>query len=199
MASADFSLALTGELSPGKVLILSLRAVRLYLVRLGMDFGLRGGQHAYRPYAASLPICVPTVEGLFPAAFSFPSRLPVRLHLAVPYGYLHRSRQDRFILLESAHAGHTGAGLLAGSVDLQVDVSAHAAPLPRAREKTGADAGPARQRRAPHPDLALLISTRSSASDYQRPVGKCTMPPFGAGHAALPGLDVLQAPHERPI
>ena len=34
MASADFSPALTGELSPGKVLILSLRAVRLYLVRL---------------------------------------------------------------------------------------------------------------------------------------------------------------------
>ena len=73
-----------------------------------MDFGLRGGQHAYRPYAASLPICVPTVEGLFPASFSFPSRLAVRLHLALPYGYLHRSRQDRFILLESAHAGHTG-------------------------------------------------------------------------------------------
>ncbi len=66
MASADFSPALTGELSPGKVLILFLRAVRLYLVRLRMDFGLRGGQHAYRPYAASLPICVPTVEVFVP-------------------------------------------------------------------------------------------------------------------------------------
>ena len=34
MASADFSPALTEKLSPGKVLILFLRAVRLYLARL---------------------------------------------------------------------------------------------------------------------------------------------------------------------
>ena len=34
MASADFSPALTGKLSPDKALILSLRAVRLYLARL---------------------------------------------------------------------------------------------------------------------------------------------------------------------
>ena len=34
MASADFPFALTKELSPGKALILSLRAVRLYLARL---------------------------------------------------------------------------------------------------------------------------------------------------------------------
>ncbi len=42
-----------------------------------------------------------------------------------------------------------GAGLLAGSVDLRVDVSD---PHTRSqvREKTGEDAGPARQRRAPH-------------------------------------------------
>ena len=66
MASADFSPALTEELSPGKALILFLRAVRLYLARLRMDFGLRGGQHAYRPYAASLPVCVPTVEVFVP-------------------------------------------------------------------------------------------------------------------------------------
>jgi aldehyde dehydrogenase (NAD+) len=31
------------------------------------------------------------------------------LGLAVSYGYLHRSRQVRFLLLESAHAGHTRA------------------------------------------------------------------------------------------
>ena len=77
-----------------------------------MDFGLRGGQHAYRPYAASLPVRVPTVKGLFPASFGLAARLAPRdFRSAVPYGYLHRSRQDRFILLESAHAGHTGARL----------------------------------------------------------------------------------------
>jgi hypothetical protein len=35
MASADFPVALTTGLSPGKVLNLSLRAVWLYLMRLG--------------------------------------------------------------------------------------------------------------------------------------------------------------------
>ena len=74
-----------------------------------MDFGLHGGQHAYRPYAASLPVRVPTVKGLFPASFGLAARLaPHDFRSAVPYGYLHRSRQDRFILRESAHAGHTG-------------------------------------------------------------------------------------------
>ncbi len=80
-----------------------------------MDFGLRAGQHAYRPYAASLPVRVPTVKGLFPASFGLAARLAPRdFRSAVPYGYLHRSRQARFILLESAHAGHTGARLPAG-------------------------------------------------------------------------------------
>ena len=60
--------------SPGKALILSLRAVRLYLARLRMDFGLRGSQHANRPYAASLPICVPTVEGFVPRFLRLSSR-----------------------------------------------------------------------------------------------------------------------------
>ena len=121
MASADFSPALTEELSPGKALILFLRAVRLYLARLRMDFGLRGGQHAYRPYAASLPVCVPTVEGICsPLPSAFPVRLaPHDFRSAVPYGYLHRSRQDRFILLESAHAGHTGARLGRAALGLQ--------------------------------------------------------------------------------
>ena len=40
------------------------------------------------------------------AAFGFASRL----HLAVDYGYRHQFRQAPFILIESAHAGHTGAG-----------------------------------------------------------------------------------------
>ncbi len=85
-----------------------------------MDFGLRGGQHAYRPYAASLPVRVPTVKGLFPASFGLAARLAPRdFRSAVPYGYLHRSRQARFILLESAHAGHTGARLPAGRPGLR--------------------------------------------------------------------------------
>ena len=88
-----------------------------------MDFGLRGGQHAYRPYAASLPVRVPTVKGLFPASFGLAARLAPRdFRSAVPYGYLHRSRQARFILLESAHAGHTGARLPAGRVGLRAGV-----------------------------------------------------------------------------
>ena len=108
MASADFSLALTGELSPGKVLILSLRAVRLYLVRLGMDFGLRGGQHAYRPYAASLPICVPTVEGLFPAAFGFWPCGSLRLPPSVPVSMLQLTRKQP-MLGTLAQASRLGA------------------------------------------------------------------------------------------
>ena len=39
MACADFSFALTKELSPGKVLFLSLHTVRLYLARLGWTWG----------------------------------------------------------------------------------------------------------------------------------------------------------------
>ncbi len=89
-----------------------------------MDFGLRGGQHAYRPYAASLPVRVPTVKGLFPASFGLAARLAPRdFRSAVPYGYLHRSRQDRFILLESAHAGHTGARLQTCRVAIGGDMS----------------------------------------------------------------------------
>ncbi len=91
-----------------------------------MDMGLRGGQHAYRPYAASLPVRVPTVKGLFPASFGLAARLAPRdFRSAVPYGYLQRSRQDRFILLESAHAGHTGARLPAGRAGLRADVACH--------------------------------------------------------------------------
>ncbi len=42
-ASADFSSALTEEISPGKVLNLSLHTARLYRARLRMDFGLHVG------------------------------------------------------------------------------------------------------------------------------------------------------------
>src|SRR5688572_23616189 len=71
-----------------------------------MTFGLRCSQPARRPLPASLPIRVPTVEGLLPASFSFTSRL----RLAVHYGCRHRLRLAPFIQQDSAHAGHTGAG-----------------------------------------------------------------------------------------
>jgi len=49
MASADFFPALTGKISPGKVLSLSLRADWLYLMRLGCSLGFTvAGQLAAR-------------------------------------------------------------------------------------------------------------------------------------------------------
>src|SRR5450631_4325691 len=74
-----------------------------------MTFGFCCSQPACRPRPASLPVRVPTVESLLSASFSFPSRL----RLAVRYGYRHRFRLAPFIQLDSAHAGHTGAGTLA--------------------------------------------------------------------------------------
>ncbi len=96
----------------------------------GMDSGLRAGQHAYRPYAASLPVrvptVIPTVKVLFPASFGLTARLTPRdFRSAVPYGYLHRSWLDRFILLESAHAGHTGARILSCRVAIPGDILEH--------------------------------------------------------------------------
>ena len=61
-----------------------------------MDFGLRGGQHADRPYAASLPVRVPAVQGLFPASFGLAARLALRGSLrlppSVPAGSFHPAR-----------------------------------------------------------------------------------------------------------
>ena len=104
-ASADCSHALTRELSPGKVQNLSPRAVRLPGASR-MTFGLRCSQPARRPHPASLPVRVPTVESLLRASFSF----TLRLRLALRYGCRHQLRRDPFISLDSAHAGHTGAG-----------------------------------------------------------------------------------------
>jgi hypothetical protein len=64
MASADFSGALTPELSPGKVSELSKRAVRLYPPRR-MDFGLR-------VFLASLPLA----PGLSASSCSYGRSLP---------------------------------------------------------------------------------------------------------------------------
>src|SRR4051794_33933164 len=72
-----------------------------------MTFGLRCCQPACRPHPASLPFCVPAVEGLLHASFGFTSRL----RLAFRYGCRHRLRLAPFIQRDSAHAGHTGARL----------------------------------------------------------------------------------------
>jgi len=105
-ASADFSSALTDEFSPGKVQNLSPRAVRLYRSRPWMTFGLCCSTPTRRPRSASLPVRIPTVEGLLPASFSFTSRL----RLAVRYGCRHLLRRAPFISIDSAHAGHTWPG-----------------------------------------------------------------------------------------
>jgi len=74
-----------------------------------MIFGLHCYRPACRPHPASLPVRVPTVEGLLPASFGFTSRL----RLAVRYGYHHQFRRAPFIPIDSAHAGHTHVGGLA--------------------------------------------------------------------------------------
>ena len=49
-----------------------------------MTFGLRCSGPARRPHSASLPVCVPTVEGLPSASFSFASRLRLAVRLQLP-------------------------------------------------------------------------------------------------------------------
>ena len=66
MASADFSFALTKELSPGKVLFLSLHTVRLYLARLD---GL---------WASLRPASLPPVRGLSADSCSYGQRFVPR-------------------------------------------------------------------------------------------------------------------------
>ncbi len=96
MASADSSPALTGEASPGKVPE-SIPSCRLALPDASrMTFGLRCCQPACRPHQASLPVCVPTVESLLSASFSFTSRLrlavSLRLPSSAPVGSFHPTR-----------------------------------------------------------------------------------------------------------
>ncbi len=101
MASADFSPALTGQLSPGKVLILFLRAVRLYLARLVWILGFAV---ASTLTARTRPLCrfvFLQSKYLFPASFGFhraacAPRLPLcgslRLPPSVPAGSFHPAR-----------------------------------------------------------------------------------------------------------
>ena len=69
MTSADCCLALDLQLSPSKVLKLSTRLFRLYLLRLSVTVGFRVYQHTHRPQAASLPIRVPKIVSLPIASF----------------------------------------------------------------------------------------------------------------------------------
>ena len=65
-----------------------------------MTFGLRCSQPARRPHPASLPIRVPTVEGLLRASFSFPLQLSpsvapcvsLRLSSSTPSSSFHLDR-----------------------------------------------------------------------------------------------------------
>ena len=84
MASADFPPALTGQLSPGKVLILFLRAVRLYLARLVWILGFAV---ASTLTARTRPHCrfvFLQSKVLFPASFSFPHGCPCGSTLRFP-------------------------------------------------------------------------------------------------------------------
>ena len=56
--------------------------------------------------------------------FSVASQLAARLRLAFDYGYRHPFRQALFILIDSAHARHTGAGTYASRVPDRRDGSA---------------------------------------------------------------------------
>ncbi len=62
------------EISPGKVLKLSARAAKLYLMCLSVTVGFRVSQHTHRPHPASLLVRVPAVVLLLRASFRLTSR-----------------------------------------------------------------------------------------------------------------------------
>jgi hypothetical protein len=76
------------ETSPGKVLKLSARAAKLYLMCLSVTVGFRGNWHTHRPHPASLLVRVPAVVHLLRASFRLASRFPpcvsLRLSLLLP-------------------------------------------------------------------------------------------------------------------
>ena len=102
MTSADFSKALTFETSPSKVLSLSPRAARLYLVRLD---GLRVSL-----FLASSPPAPGLAAGSCPCGRGFACRF-LQLHLAAtPCGSAKVGSITSFRIshpLETAHVGHT--------------------------------------------------------------------------------------------
>ncbi len=64
------------EISPGKVLKLSARAAKLYLMCLSVTIGFRIYSHTHRPHPASLLVRVPTVVHSLYASFRLASRFP---------------------------------------------------------------------------------------------------------------------------
>jgi len=75
-ASADFSITLMLEISPGKVPKLSARAAKLYLMCPSVTVGFCICSHTHRPHPASLLVRVPTVVHLLSASFRLTSRFP---------------------------------------------------------------------------------------------------------------------------
>ena len=77
MASADFSIACTVEISPGKMPELSARAAGLYLMCLSVTIGFRIFQHTHRSHPASLSVRIPAVVPLLDASFDKPIQLKI--------------------------------------------------------------------------------------------------------------------------
>ena len=102
-ASADFSPALTNEISPGKVLALSPRAARLYRAPFG---SLRASLYlASSPRTHGLTVCSCTCGRRFACRFFQPYLADRTLRFG--YGCRCRPRQLPFKLQAQAHAGHT--------------------------------------------------------------------------------------------
>ncbi len=77
-------------------------------MRLSVTVGFRGSQNTNRPHPASLPVRVPAVVPLLRASFSLASRRPPCVSLQLSS----LSLATAFKWLVSAHAGHTGSGLV---------------------------------------------------------------------------------------
>ncbi len=154
-----------------------------------MTFGLCCSQPAGRPHPASLPVRVPTVESLLHASFSFTSRL----RLAFRYGCRHRLRLAPFIQLDSAHAGHTGARILARRPpfrwpQLAPTVAAEALTESHPNEKERDIPGsPNSALHSPAPQACPLFSAPPTArSSKSRPPHKTYSPQLARDHIDRP-------------
>jgi len=119
MASADFSNILISETSPGKVLKLSARAAKLYLMCLSVTVGFCVKQHTHRPHPASLLVRVPTVVHLLRASFRLTSRFPPCVSLRLSLLFPITSFQVMSFSPCWAHyfaSLHTGYSLIVGNV-----------------------------------------------------------------------------------
>ena len=132
-----------------------------------MTFGLRCGSPACRPHPASLPVRVPTVEGLLHAAFSFTSRLRLAFH----YGCRHRLRLAPFIQQDSAHAGHTGAGGFACAGPLVRPMPGQGSAL-RLVSSTKRSPPRAHDRKVTKSHQAAMASDLRSQKSWKRPLNR---------------------------